>query len=96
MPDDSARAGSLPGQATIPVILAASLLWTFSPHAIGRNFGDGTAEFIGTTARISNGDFFTIKVDHLLSSSDSISVRYLFDDSDQTLPRNFPNFRILP
>ena len=92
VPDDNARAGSLPGQANIPVDPRSLPIMDLFPHANGRNFGDGTAEFIGTTARISNGDFFTIKVDHLLSSSDSISVRYLFDDSDQTLPRNFPEF----
>jgi hypothetical protein len=92
VPDDSARAGSLPGQTNIPVDPRSLPILDLFPHANGRSFGDGTAEFIGTTTRVSNGDFFTIKIDHLLSSSDSISVRYLFDDSDQTLPRNFPEF----
>src|SRR5205085_5339703 len=34
----------------------------------------------------------TFKVDHNFSNSDTMFVRYLFDDSDQVLPRNFPEF----
>jgi len=62
------------------------------PQPNGAVFGDGTAQFIGVTPRKSNGDFFTVKVDHQLSASDSLSVRYLFDKSDVVLPRFFPQF----
>ena len=62
------------------------------PRSNGQSFTDGTAEFTGTTNRISRDDFFTIKLDHKISNSHSIFARYLYDDSDQVLPRNFPEF----
>jgi carboxypeptidase family protein/TonB-dependent receptor-like protein len=62
------------------------------PAANGLSFGDGTAQFIGVTPRASNGDFFTVKVDHQLSASDSLSLRYLVDDSEFVITRFFPNF----
>src|SRR5262249_46583705 len=92
VPDDNARLGRLPGQPAINVDARSRPILDLYPRANGRNFGDGTAEFVGTTRRISNDDFFTVKVDHKLSESDSMFVRYLFDDSDQVLPRNFPEF----
>ncbi|HEU0176484.1 MAG TPA: TonB-dependent receptor [Blastocatellia bacterium] len=70
---------------------AAPLVNLF-PAPNGLDFGDGSAQFIGVTPRSSNGDFFTVKVDHQLSASDSLSVRYLLDDSDVVLPRFFPQF----
>ncbi len=92
VPDDDARSGKLPGQAPFQVDARSRPIIDLFPRANGRNFGDGTAEFIGATNRKSNDDFFTLKVDHKFSDSDSMFVRYLFDDSDQLLPRNFPEF----
>lgn len=92
VPDQDSRRGQLPGQAPIPVDPRSQPILDLFPQPNGRAFGDGTAEFAGTTHRASDGDFFTIKLDHNFSVSDSISVRYLFDDSGQTLPRNFPEF----
>src|SRR5262249_43718886 len=105
VPDDNARLGILPDPvnigATIPVVIdprAAALLGLF-PRANGAlnldpNTGlpTGTAEFIGVTRRISNGDFFSVRGDHQFSATDSLFVRYLIDDSDQTLPRFFPKY----
>jgi carboxypeptidase family protein/TonB-dependent receptor-like protein len=62
------------------------------PLANGAVFNDGTAEFIGVTPRISTGDFFSVRVDHQFSTSDSLFVRYLLDDSEQTLVRFFPQY----
>jgi len=91
VPDNNARQGILPtGKVTVDP-RAAPLLNLF-PQPNGAVFGDGTAQFIGVTPRKSNGDFFTVKVDHQLSASDSLSVRYLFDKSDVVLPRFFPQF----
>jgi carboxypeptidase family protein/TonB-dependent receptor-like protein len=92
VPDENAREGSLPGQPAISVDPRSQPILDLFPYPNGENLGDGTASFIGTTKRVSNGDFFTIKMDHNFSSSDAISVRYLFDDSEQLLPRNFPEF----
>src|SRR5262249_33173964 len=98
VPDNNARTGIV-GMAK-PIIIdprAAPLLSLF-PVANGPLVLDGSgnptgiAQFTGVTPRNSNGDFFTIKVDHQLSASDSLSVRYLFDDSDVVLPRLFPQY----
>src|SRR5919202_446599 len=91
VPDDNARLGRLPtGNVTVdPRSLALVNLF---PRANGNNLGGGTAEFIGATNRISRDDFFTFRVDHNFSNSDSLFVRYLIDDSDQVLPRFFPQF----
>jgi hypothetical protein len=92
VPDDQARLGRLPGQSPITVDARSQPIIDLFPRANGRVFGDGTAEFVGTTNRTSHDDFFTVRMDHVLSPNDSLSVRYLFDDSDQVLPRNFPEF----
>lgn len=92
VPTAAARAGNLPGVAPITVDARSKPILDLYPEPNGRGFSNGTAEFIGTTNRVSKDDFFTVRVDHMFSNSDSIFVRYLFDDSDQVLPRNFPEF----
>ena len=92
VPDNNARLGILPGQAPIIVDPRSRPILDLFPAPNGRNFGDGTAEFTGTTNRLSKGDFFTIRLDHQFSNSHSIFVRYLYDSSNQVLPRNFPEF----
>jgi hypothetical protein len=91
VPDNNARLGILP-TGTVTVNPMAQPLIGLFPVANGPVNGDGTAQFIGVTQRNARDDFATIKIDHQLSSSDSLSVRYLFDDSDQILPRFFPAF----
>lgn len=91
VPDANARAGRLPGQPAEAIDPRSKPILDLFPFPNGLSLGDGTAAFIGTTNRLSNGDFFTVKLDHNFAS-DAISARYLFDDSDQMLPRNFPEF----
>jgi len=92
VPDNNARLGILPGQAAITVDARSKPIIDLFPAPNGKNFGDGTAEFTGTTNRISNDDFLTVRIDHNFSNSHSFFGRYLYDDSDQILPRNFPEF----
>lgn len=92
VPDDNARAGRLPGQAAITVDPRSRPILDLYPRANGKSFSDGSAEFIGATKRVSDGDFFTAKIDHSFSAKDSMFARYLWDDSSQVLPRNFPEF----
>jgi hypothetical protein len=89
--DNNARQGILP-TGTVTVDPRAQQLINLFPVANGPSNGDGTAQFIGVTNRVARDDFATIKIDHQLSASDSISARYLFDDSTQILPRFFPQF----
>jgi hypothetical protein len=91
VPDNNARLGILP-TGTVTVNPQAQPLINLFPMANGANLGSGTAQFIGVTNRTARDDFATVKIDHQLSSSDSLSARYLFDDSNQILPRFFPAF----
>jgi Carboxypeptidase regulatory-like domain/TonB-dependent Receptor Plug Domain len=98
VPNNNARAGILPPTTPggPPVIVtpdprSAPIIDLF-PRSNGRVFEDGTAEFTGSTDRTSRDDFFTIKLDHKISNTHSMFGRYLYDDSDQVLPRNFPEF----
>jgi carboxypeptidase family protein/TonB-dependent receptor-like protein len=91
VPSASGRQGILPG-GNVTVDPNAQALLNLFPAANGVDNGDGTAQFIGVTNRIARDDFATIKIDHQLSSSDSLSGRYLFDDSTQILPGVFPQY----
>src|SRR5215510_15135315 len=92
VPDNKARLGILPGQTPFIVDPRSKPIIDLFPAPNGKNFGNGTAEFNGITDRISNDDFFTVRIDHEFSNSHSIFGRYLRDKSDQVLPRNFPEF----
>jgi hypothetical protein len=91
VPSNSARLG-LFTNGNVAVDPRSVPILDLFPRSNGQVFSDGTAEFTGTTNRISRDDFFTIKLNHNISNSHSIFARYLYDDSDQVLPRNFPEF----
>src|SRR5262245_42329561 len=63
VPNENARQGILPAGKVTVNSRSAPLVELF-PHANGAVFADGTAEFIGVTPRISDGDFFSVRVDH--------------------------------
>lgn len=92
VPDDNARMGRLPGLPQTQVDPRSQSIINLFPRANGKNFGDGTAEFVGLTKRVSKDDFFVIRLDHTFSNAHSMFARYLYDDSKQVLPRNFPEF----
>lgn len=92
VPDDNARAGILPNSLPVPVDPRSEPIIDLFPRANGKSFGDGTAEFSGITKRISNDDYLNLRIDHNYLRTGSLFVRYLFDNSDQILPHNFPQF----
>jgi hypothetical protein len=98
VPDDNARLGIVPGRSSTTIDPRAVPLVNLFPRANGglvlNSSGNptGFAIFNGVTPRVSNGDFFTLKVDHQLSASDSLSLRYLVDDSEFVITRFFPQF----
>ena len=52
--------------------------------------GDGTGEFSYTASQPTNENYFTIKLDHSISSKHSIFGRYTRDYSDRVIPRDLP------
>jgi hypothetical protein len=66
------------------------------PLPNGVDFGNGTALWTGSADRQAEEDFLTFRIDHRLSSRDSLYGRYTFDSSDAFLPFGgssaFPGF----
>ncbi|MBI2822637.1 MAG: TonB-dependent receptor, partial [Acidobacteria bacterium] len=63
------------------------------PTPGGRNFGDGRAEFLRGFSQPTDENYFLVKVDHSLTDSDSIFVRYNFDASSIINQQPFPGFQ---
>ncbi|MBI4749750.1 MAG: TonB-dependent receptor [Acidobacteria bacterium] len=92
VPDASARMGILPGANPISIDPRAVPILDLYPQANGTQLSRGTAEFIGTTNRFSDANFLTSRFDINLSDRDSLFGTYTIEDSQQLLPRNFPEF----
>ncbi|MBI4445490.1 MAG: TonB-dependent receptor [Acidobacteria bacterium] len=56
------------------------------PKANGRDLGDGRAELVRTVSRDTDENFFTVRLDHNFSESDSFFGRYTMDDGSQNIP----------
>jgi hypothetical protein len=79
-PTKAARQGQLPGGTVVvnPAVLPYLALY---PEPTGRDFGDGTGEFISEGVTSSREDYVTGKVDAVPSSRLRAAVRYTFDDA---------------
>lgn len=76
----------LPGTTArrdIPVSPAIQPFLALWPTPNGRDFGDGTAEFLSSPSRPTNQDYFMFRVDHQLSPNHSLFGRYTFDDDSR-------------
>ncbi|MDA2933726.1 TonB-dependent receptor [Acidobacteria bacterium AH-259-D05] len=56
------------------------------PLPTGPDRKDGTARFVRTATETTDEDYLTVKVDHRFSESDSLFVRYTFDDAKKLRP----------
>lgn len=92
VPDTNARNGVLPPSRGGNVVVdpAVKPYLALYPLPNGRNFGDGTGEYIYSNPIPTDENYFMIKVDHSFSPRDSIFVRYTFDDGTKN------NFSSLP
>src|SRR6202140_1709818 len=90
VPSDNARAGNLvSGPVTVDPAAAAEL--AMFPHATpGTTKGD-KGQFINSALQIVPENFYTVRVDHKLSTNDSLFGTYLFDDTDFAQPDSFNN-----
>ncbi|MBI2822845.1 MAG: TonB-dependent receptor [Acidobacteria bacterium] len=91
VPTIQARQGILPRE-TVAVAASVKPYLELFPLPNGREFGDGTAELLRSGTEITNQDFYQARVDHVLSDSDSIFVRYTIDDSSKDTPRAIPTW----
>ncbi len=90
VPDANARIGLLPaagGAKTVAVAAAVKPYLDLYPLPNGRNFGDGTGEFLHPSVRGMREDYVSGKLDLLLSPTFRLAGRYAFDDAEQSQPQ---------
>ncbi len=100
-PNRDARRGYLPNPSTgvlelVGVAPAVEPFLALYPLPNGPDFGNGTGLWTGNADRDIEEDYVTVRLDHSLTSRDSIYGRYTYDASDATLPFGgnapFPGF----
>ena len=91
VPDNNARQGILPsGTVTVSPVIKPYL--DAIPLPNGPSIGGGLAQyFFGFNQRLDQ-DFFQARVDHSLNDKNLIFVRHTFDDGDNFLPTDYPQF----
>ncbi len=93
VPDENARRGILPGLTDpVPVNDAVKPYLNAFPLPNGGNLGGGLAAYSFGFGQQLTEDFVQGRFDHNLSPANQIFVRYTFDDGDQELPTDFPQF----
>jgi hypothetical protein len=93
VPDENAHRGFVPdpqhpGQL-MNIGVAPSVkpyLDTLFPLPNGRNFGDGTGEYITNPTQINNMDFYLARIDQKISDKDFLFGRFNWDHSNQSSP----------
>ncbi|HKZ01723.1 MAG TPA: TonB-dependent receptor, partial [Pyrinomonadaceae bacterium] len=91
VPDMAARNGTLPtGQVTVSPAVRPYL--DEFPLPNGANLGGGLAEFSFGFNRQIKQHFTQGRLDHNWSQRQQFFARYTFDDADQQLPTEFPQF----
>jgi hypothetical protein len=90
VPTALARQGVLP-TGTVPVNPVAVPYLNLYPLPNGRDFGNGTAEFLSAPTAITNEDNAMVRVDHQLNAKTGLFARYTFDQDSVNQPLNLPD-----
>ena len=85
VPSVAARSGNLP---TGPVSVSEDILPILNLYPLpnGRDFGDGSAQYIFQQEQPTDDQHFNARTDFRLGPSDSLFVRYTFHDSEKLAP----------
>jgi hypothetical protein len=98
VPDDNARLGILPnpanpgGTIAIPINPAVRPYLEEYPVANGPSLGGGLAEYTFPFEQTINQHFTQARVDYNAGARHQYFARYTFDDADQELPTDYPQF----
>ena len=98
VPDDAARGGVIPdprnpGQTlTIPVTSAVRPYLDSYPRANGAALGGGLAAYTFPFDQTLDQQYLQFRLDQNVGAQDQLFVRYTFDDAEQLLPTDFPQF----
>jgi carboxypeptidase family protein/TonB-dependent receptor-like protein len=100
VPDALARQGFLPDPRTgqlryIGVYPGTVPYLQLFPLPNGPNFGNGVGQFLGSNAQPTTERYFSFRMDHNISSSDSIFIRYTFDNANITSPDPLNFFQLI-
>lgn len=96
-PNQQARDGILPNPVTgvpEPVTIGANTLpyLNLMPVPNGRDFGDGTGEYLFGYSKPTDEEFYVGRIDHQFSDTHSIFGRYTLNDAKFTSPLSHPSF----
>jgi hypothetical protein len=92
-PTDATRQGFVGGRQ-VPINPEIQPYLDLYPRPNGRDFGDGSAEYITAFSRPTDEDFFAGRIDHELSSNQSIFGRYTLSDASDQNPGAFQMFPV--
>jgi len=92
VPDAQARLGIFGGAAPIPISPQVRPYLEQYPLANGGNLGGGLAVYNFLFNQQINQHFAQGRVDHQINSRNQVFARYTFDDADQVLPTDYPQF----
>lgn len=91
VPDDNARLGVI-GGVTIPINPAIVPFLNEFPRANGESIGGGLARYTFPFDQTLRQHFLQGRVDAVLADGKQFFTRYTFDDAEQRLPTDFPQF----
>lgn len=89
VPDVNARLGILPGLPTVNVNPAVPAYLALVPLPNGRNFGDGSGQFITSASQPTDDTFFAGRLDHRLSQATSLFARFTYDTAVNSKPDGY-------
>jgi len=89
VPDANARLGIIPGQPKITINPSVPPYLALIPLPNGRNFGDGTEQFITSASQPTNETFFAGRLDHRLSDATSLFARFTYDTAISSKPDGY-------
>jgi len=91
VPDDNARLGMLP-TGTVTIDPAIQPYLNEFPRANGENLGGGLARYTFPFAQVLDQQFVQARLDAVPGPGAQLFGRYSFDNADQTLPTDYPQF----
>ncbi len=89
VPTAAARQGILP-TGNVNVSAGVRPYLNLYPLPNGRDFRDGSAEFLTTFTQPTTKDYMTARLDYTISSSHWAFIRYTYDAGDTIQPGTFP------
>jgi outer membrane receptor protein involved in Fe transport len=96
VPDENARKGDLPtGNVTVSDKIKPYLPYFPLPSPQGKNFRDGTAQYIFAAPQPTQDDFGQARVDYQLSANDSLFGRMTASNSSRSLVANYLDFHTI-